>query len=356
MMGVQTTGNCRDPWRVEVRAEPGADWDEFVLAQNEASVYHLCGWSLAIKDVFGHKTYFLEVRRDSGGLVGIMPLVWQRSLLGSFAVSLPCFNYGGALCVNDIEVRHALMGCARELAKSLGCSYLEVRDQVPYPGDWTTRTDKVSMVLSLPGSRESLAKALGSKLRSQVRRAERENCSARSGSKDLLNDFYDVFSRNMRDLGTPVYPRRFFDALIDRFPDLCRIVVVYRGEQPAAGAFLVNWRSKTEIPWAACRSDAKPLGFNMRLYWEVLCEAISCGSTQFDFGRSTMGSGTYRFKQQWGAEAKQLYWHRWGCAPKDAAVGTEQSRMMRLAVASWRRLPLRVANLLGPIVSPGLPW
>lgn len=355
-MFVSATKGPEPSWRVEVRSEASSDWDEFVLAQDDATVYHLSGWSHAIKEVFGHKTYFVEARDANSTLVGILPLVWQRSLIGSFTVSLPCFNYGGALCNNDAALRRTLMNCARDLATSLGCSYLEVRDQVPHEEDWITRTDKVSMVMALPDSAEALGRALGSKIRSQIRRADRENCGVRCGSKELLSEFYDVFSRNMRDLGTPVYPRRFFAALLDRFPELCRIVIIYRGRQPAAAAFLVTWRANTEIPWAACRSDAKPLGFNMKLYWEVLCESIANGSTTFDFGRSTVSSGTYRFKQQWGAKAKQLYWHCWGRTFQEALARSEQGRMTRLAIAAWKRLPLSVANVLGPVVSPGLPW
>jgi serine/alanine adding enzyme len=347
--------NGEDPWRIEAQSDPSSDWDDFVIAQDDASVYHLSGWFHAIKDVLGHKTYFLEARNAAGELVGIMPLVWQRSLIGSFAVSVPCFSYGGALCGTDSALRQALMEYAKELAKFLGCSYLELRDQVPHEGGWTTRTDKVSMVLSLPDSSKALGEALGSKLRSQIRRADRENPSVRSGGGELLNDFYDVFARNMRDVGTPVYPRRFFSALLNRFPDQCRIVAVYRGEQAAAAGFLVTWRRRTEVPWAGCRSDAKPLGFNMKLYWELLSDSIAAGSTAFDFGRSTLHSGTYRFKQQWGAQPVQLYWHRWARRPQKGRGG-EHGPGMRMAIAIWQRLPLRVANTLGPLVSPGLPW
>jgi FemAB-related protein (PEP-CTERM system-associated) len=268
--------------------------------------------------------------------------------------SIPFFNYGGALAVSP-EVALSLMDRARALAQEQRCSFLELRDARPQPGNWRVRTDKVSMILRLPADTAALSKQLGSKLRSQIKRAERENPSVRCGGAELLADFYQVFCRTMRDLGTPVYPRRFFEAIFKAFPQECLLVVVYRSGRPAAAGFLVMSRGHAEIPWAACREDDKPAGFNMRLYWEVLTAAIERGCTQFDFGRSTIDSGTYKFKRQWGADPLQLYWHRWERKPQEAGGGAEGG-LMRHATRVWRHLPLSVANILGPIVSPGLPW
>jgi FemAB-related protein (PEP-CTERM system-associated) len=338
---------------------PGGSWDDFVRARPEASIYQLSGWSLLAREVFGHQAFFLEARDPAGPLRGVLPLVRQRSLLfGDFLTSMPFFNYGGALA-DTPELTLALMDKARSLAQQLGCRYLEFRDAQPRPGDWRVRTDKVTLVLELPPSFEALSKQLGSKLRSQVKRVERETPGVRIGGVELLSDFYGVFCRTMRDLGTPVYPRRFFQGILERFPGECLFVVIDRAGQPAAAGFLVIANGRAEIPWAACRDDAKPAGFNMKLYWEVLRAVVERGCREFDFGRSTLDSGTYRFKLQWGAKPKQLYWHRWerGAsqstgAPQPAAEGG----VMRRATALWKRLPLTVANTLGPIVSPSLPW
>ncbi|PZN26053.1 MAG: FemAB family PEP-CTERM system-associated protein, partial [Proteobacteria bacterium] len=320
-------------WSVSVRSEPSADWDAFVRARPSASVYMLSGWAELVRTVFGHAAFFIEARDAAGALAGILPVIRQRRfLLGNFATSLPFFNYGGAL-TDHAPLATRLMEQARVLAEELGCSYLEFRDTQPREGDWTVRTDKVGMVLELPPTFDELARRLGSKLRSQVRRAEREAPQVRVGGAALLDDFYDVFAHNMRDLGTPVYPRRFFAAILERFPDHCRLVVVYRAGTPAAAGFVVLYNGRAEIPWAACRAEAKPLGFNMRLYWEVLDLAVREGCTSFDFGRSTVDAGTYRFKKQWGAQPVQLYWHRWQRRPdRQAADGAPQrSRFMQYA-------------------------
>lgn len=343
------------PATLAVSATPSNDWDDFVRSQRGAAVYFQSGWVSLPRDVFGHQTFFIEARDASGRLVGVLPLVRQRSLLGDFATSLPFFNYGGALAPTS-EVRNALMSKARDIARDLGCSYLELRDVNPDAENWECRTDKVTMILQLPASMELLGKQLGSKLRSQVKRAEREKTAVRTGGIELLDDFYHVFAHNMRDLGTPVYPKRFFRAILERFPEQTAIIAVDLSGAPSAAGFLVIHEGRAEIPWASCLAAAKSVGLNMKLYWEVLSFAIQRGCTSFDFGRSSKDSGTYRFKKQWGAEPVQLHWHRWDRNPSAQAQPMSESRAMRLATGIWQRLPVGVTNLIGPIISPSLPW
>ena len=322
-------------------------------------MYLLSGWSLLAREVFGHPAFFFEARDAKGALVGVLPVVQQKSLLlGNFATSLPFFNYGGALCIDD-EIAAAMMRRAQVFAAELGCSYVEFRDSRPLPGDWIRRTDKVSMVLQLPGSFAELSRQLGSKLRSQAKRAEREASSLRIGGMELVDDFYDVFAHTMRDLGTPVYPRKFFPALLRRFPEHCRIVVIDCHGRPAAAGFIVMYNGRAEIPWAACLAEAKPLGFNMKLYWEVLTYVTEQGCASFDFGRSTVDAGTYKFKKQWGAQPVSLHWHRWerkarGELSSDASPSG--GRLLGLLSRVWQRIPVPIANRVGPLISPGLPW
>jgi serine/alanine adding enzyme len=337
---------------------PSKDWDDFVRARAHASVYLLGGWAQLGQDVFGHPAYFIEGRNESGGLAGVLPLVRQKSLLfGDSLTSVPFFNYGGALA-DTIEHTQALMEQARSLALSLGCRYLEFRDTQELPGDWRVRTDKVTLLLDLPESFEVLAKKLGAKLRSQVKRAEREKHAVRIGGRELLGDFYTVFAHNMRDLGTPVYPLRFFEAIFDRFAGYCQIVVIDGDAGPSAAGFLIIANGRAEIPWAACLPEAKRLGFNMKLYWEVLAAVMRRGCSVFDFGRSTVDAGTYKFKLQWGAAPRQLYWHRWErkAAATQPEAPAREGRLMHYATTVWKRLPLPVANRLGPLVSGSLPW
>lgn len=351
MMHVPTSPSASGT-TLTVHSAPSTDWDEFVERFSERPIYLRSGWTLLARDVFRHKAYFIEARDERGALTGVLPIIQQKGLLGNFATSLAFFNYGGTLAISN-EIAQALMTRGKELAQELGCSYLELRDIEVKDPTWRIRTDKVTMVLDLPATEAALSKQLGSKLRSQIKRAEREAVTVRVGGAELVPDFYAVFAQNMRDLGTPVYPRRFFEAIAHRFADNVALVVVDCAGSPSAAGFLVIDRSRSEIPWAACLPEAKPLGVNMKLYWEVLRLSIARGCTSFDFGRSAVDSGTYKFKKQWGAQAVPLHWHRW---EKRARASEAESNPMRLAASLWCKLPLRVANALGALISPSLPW
>jgi serine/alanine adding enzyme len=345
--------------KIEVRSDPSTHWDAFVDRHPSTSIYLKSGWSLLARDIFRHPAYFLEARDDSGALIGVLPIVQQKSLLlGNFATSVPFFNYGGALA-NDESIAQALMEEGAKIAQQRGCAYVEYRDDRPRPGSWNVRTDKVSMILELPPTFAELSKKLGSKLRSQAKRADREEPNVLIGSLELLNAFYEVFSQNMRDLGTPVYPKKFFAAILQRFSSNTKLMVITSRGVPAAAAFLVIANGRAEIPWASCRADMKPLGFNMKLYWEVLQHVCDLECTSFDFGRSTINAGTYNFKKQWGAQPVQLYWHRWERSPRsrpESGAEEEARGAMYYATQIWRRLPLSIANTVGPWVSPNLPW
>lgn len=357
MTGADSTG-ASDERCITVLERPSADWDAFVAQDPLASLYHLSPWPQIGVEVFGHKALHLEARDASGALVGILPVIQQKSrLLGNFATSLAFFTYGGALARDD-DTAERLMHRAAEAARGLGCRYLEFRGTQARSGPWAQRTDKITLQLELPATFEALSKRLGAKLRSQVKRADREGVECRTGGAALLDDFYRVFAENMRDLGTPVYPKRFFEAILRRFESYCQLVVIDWQGEPAAAAFLTFWRDQAEVPWASCRARAKPLGLNMKLYWELLSLSVSRGCKVFDFGRSTVDSGTYRFKRQWGAEPKPLYWYRWERNPSGQAIehGERQGRVMQLATTVWQRLPLGIANALGSHISGALPW
>lgn len=337
------------------RTPPLPDWDDCVRRHASASVYHAAAWPLALASIFDLEPYFLAAASAGGRLTGVLPLIRQKShLFGDRLTSLPFVNYGGALADDD-ATRTALMTRVIELGRELGVDRIELRDTVPPPEGWSCRTDKVTLRLALPATYAELLKGFGSKLRSQVKRAEREPYEVHVGGADRVPDFYPVFAEVMRDLGTPVYPRRFFDELIRRLPESCTILAVHREGRAVAAAFLVGDRRTLEIPWAATVAAEKPKATNMLLYAEALKLAVQRGYGTFDFGRSTVDSGPYRFKRQWGAEPAQLHWATWSEQP---AIGRPagESPLMTKATQLWSRLPLAVANRLGPLVSPKLPW
>ena len=342
--------------RVEVTGSAPPDWDAFASAHPDGSAYHLAPAVRIGSEAFGLESLFLTARGSDGELRGLLPLVQQSSrLFGRYLTSLPFFNYGGVLADGPDSLA-ALVAEAAVLGAQRGARHVELRHvaALGVPGV-AERLDKVTMILPLPADEAQLAKRLGAKLRSQIRRAEREAPEVVWGGAELLPAFHAVFARGMRDLGTPVYPPRFFAAYWAALGHLSRVLVLrVRGEVQAV-ALVVRHGDRLEVPWAVALPEAKRGALNMRLYWEMLRFAIGSGATAFDFGRSTVDSGTYRFKAQWGAEPRQLHWHYW--LPPGAAVPAlnQSNPKFALAAALWRRLPLWCANALGPRLIRHLP-
>ena len=211
------------------------------------------------------------------------------------------------------------------------------------------------MVLDLPADEATLSKQLGSKLRSQIKRAEREQPTVHWGGAELLPEFYRVFARSMHELGTPVYPPRFFEITLEVLRGLAEVLVVRVRGQAEAAALIVRHGQRVEVPWAACSPEGKRISLNMRMYWEMLRRSLELQAQAFDFGRSSVDSGTHKFKAQWGAQPRQLHWYYW--LPEGAEVPrlNQSNPKYELAARAWRRLPLWSANLIGPWVVRNLP-
>lgn len=330
-------------------------WDAFVATRPDASAYHDYRWRGILDRAFGVPSWYLLARDAAGEVGGVLPLVRLKSLLfGDFLVSMPYLNYGGVLAA-DPGADAALVERAVALARELRVGHVELRETAPRGPGWPVRTDKVAMVLALAADPEAQFAALGAKLRSQVRRPEREGARVATGHLELLPDFYRVFARNMRDLGTPVYAPGFFRAILAGLGDAAELVVVYVGTEPAAAGFLVHHRDRTEIPWASSLREWNRIGVNMQLYWSVLKQAIARGSREFDFGRSTVDAGTYRFKAQWGAQPRPLYWHYWLPDGRPLPGLNPANPKYALAIQAWQRLPVWLANAVGPPIVRRLP-
>jgi FemAB-related protein (PEP-CTERM system-associated) len=343
---------------VNVIAESVAppDWDRYVESHPMASTYHRAAVVALGRAAFGLHTIYLCARDEHGALVGVLPLVEQSSaFFGRFLVSLPFVTYGGILA-RDESVAQALALRAAALGRERKCAHVELRHLAPgLPGEFATRLDKVSMMLDLPPSEAELQKTWGAKLRSQIRRADRESPEILWGHRELLDDFYGVFAQAMHELGTPVYPRRFFDEALRAFGPAAAVLVIRVGGAAQAAAMVVDHPRSHEVPWAAATPQAKKTSLNMRLYWEMIRRAVRDGKPAFDFGRSTRESGTYRFKAQWGARPVQLFWHYWLAEGGALPVLNQSNPKYARAAGIWRRMPLWCANAIGPHIAKHLP-
>ncbi len=331
------------------------DWDQYVLGCQNASGYHLSAWRRVIQEAFGHPTIYLMAKDEQGAIRGVLPLALLSSVIfGRFLVSLPFVNYGGLIADND-EAMTRLKEAAMRQAQLVKAAHIELRQQEPCGIGWPLSQRKVSMRAQLPSLFDELWSGFSSKLRSQVRRAQKEGMTARVGGAECVEDFYRVFSRCMRDLGTPVYAKKFFDVMVKAFPKESRICVVSLDGVPLAAGFLYGFRHTLEIPWAASDKRYNRLSPNMLLYSSALQYACQQGFRLFDFGRSTPDSGTYRFKEQWGAKPRQLYWYYWLAGGQSIPELNPDNPKFKAAISVWQHLPLPVTNLIGPHIVKYLP-
>jgi serine/alanine adding enzyme len=312
-------------------------------------------WLVVLQRGLKQVPYCLEAVQG-GQTRGILPLAYVRSLVfGRFLVGLPYLNSGGVLADDD-DAAAALIDRAVGLAQRLGVRHLELRHERPVAHTALPhRMDgKVHMRRPLPGTVAQLWDGLSPKVRNQVRKGQKGDLVVAWGGVERLGEFYDVFSRNMRDLGTPVYGRGLFAAALRQFPDDAELCVVGAGGRPVAAALLLHGRGVTEVPSASSLRSHNPTCANMLLYWHLLERAVLRGQASFDFGRSSPDSSTYRFKAQWGAHPEPAAWQYHVRAGGIAEMRPENPRYRRL-IRLWQRLPVPLTRWIGPPIVRGIP-
>jgi serine/alanine adding enzyme len=330
-----------------------AAWDGYVRKHADGNLFHLFGWSDVMRRAYGHATYYLMLL--SGQTVrGVLPVVHLRhAIFGNGLVSLP-FLDGGGILADDREAEKSLLAECVRLGQQVGARYIELRHERALEScgstglPVTTRSHKVRMLLGLPASSAMLLKSFKSKLRSQVGKALKEGFTTRVGGLELLEDFYRIFLVNMRDLGSPVHSMELMRRCLTAFPEHARIIAVYRSTEAVAAALVIGFGSVLRNPWASSLRKYASLGPNMVLYLRILEHACDSGYEVFDFGRSSPGEGTYRFKEQWGAVPQPLHWQYLsldGRMPDPEETGKAR---FETAMRCWQRLPVIVTRIIGP--------
>ena len=328
------------------------EWDAFVRRARHGTFSHLAGWHEIVRDCFGHEIVRAEARCSDGQLLGVLPLVRVRSFLfGDYLISMPFLSYGGP--IGSPAAQTTLTSWANSLADELGVDLLELRARHHIDSNLSGSDRKITSILALPDSESDLDGVIPPSRRRQIRRARNEGMQVGFGIGHL-EAFYDVFARNMRDLGTPVLPRRFFEDVCRRLEKFVRVGVVFWRDIPVAAGCGFAWRDEFELTWVSSLSQYRGKYPNMLLYRSFMEKAVEEKISHFNFGRSTPGGSTHKFKRQWAATDVALPWLHGSVRGRDAPPSPE-APLYRLATRIWGRVPLPVANRLGPMLSRYLP-
>jgi FemAB-related protein (PEP-CTERM system-associated) len=339
-----------------------AAWDRFVAAMPGGTFFHRAGWAQVVETAFGHATHYSFTERD-GAITGVLPLARVKTrLFGDTLISVPFCVYGGPLAA-DAESAATLVAHAATLGARTGVSAIEFRHREAAGSDPATRDALGSGWVERPelyvtfrkpivADHERNMKAIPRKQRAMVRKGIKNGLRSVAGRD--VKGLHKVYAESVRNLGTPVFSQRYFRVLMDVFGTAADVVSVLREEQPVAAVMNFYFRDEVLPYYGGGTAAARVCAGNDFMYWEVMRRAADRGCTLFDFGRSKIGTGAYAFKHNWGFAAEALHYRYW-LAPGAAIPDfNPMNPKYQLFIAAWKRLPLPVANALGPFIVRGL--
>ena len=328
-------------------------WNRYIHAHPGATAYHNFAWVESVEQAYGHPNISL-IALDNEKVVGLLPIIKLRNpFSGDALCSLPYCDLGHAVADNR-QTLSALLKQLQQLKESVGAKQIEYRDNAPHRVASATSADelqgvKVRMLLTLPETSGLLMKGFKSKLRSQIRKAEKNGLTYQIGNNQkLLDAFYQILIYNMRKLGSPVHSKEWYRALRDNYQEELLISIVYTENRPIGAGIVLRNGNKASIPWASTLAEQNHLAPNMLLYWSLLKEVTDSGVKEFDFGRSTYGEGTFKFKQQWGARPLALNWALPGQPPPAPEKQATPGNLRKIVEQTWARLPIGLTTLIGP--------
>ena len=323
-------------------------WDEFVLDCPEATFFHRAGWQKIVREVFRHDTYFLYAEQD-GKIQGVLPLAHVNSwLFGNSLVGLPFAVYGGVAAANP-SAAEALELEAQKIAKRLGVAHLELRNVDRRHNDWPAQDLYVSFRKEILADEEANMLAIPRKQRAMVRKGVKNGLVS---TVDANPDrFFALYADNVHRHGTPAMPKRYFEALQSAFGADCEVLTVAGPDGRMLSSVMSFYFRDEVLPYYAGDDEsARDLAANDFKYWELMRRACARGLKVFDYGRSKKGTGSYAFKKNWGFEPRQLHYEF--CLYKRDAIpqNNPANAKYKLLIETWRRMPIGLANWLGPFV------
>ena len=324
------------------------EWDAFVRRAPGGTFFHLTGWKDVLERAFGFRSCYLAARRD-GALVGALPLFELRSLLGGTTLLSIPFAVEGGVCAIDDEARQALDSAALALCCERKAKHLELRDGLDASEFHVREGLFYGFKRALQPTDEENMAAIPRKQRRMVRVGQQSGLTSRVGIEDLAA-FHDLYARSVHQLGTPVFPLRYFRLLCERFPEESALLTVRHGDTPVA-AVLSFFFNQTVLPYyAGSRREYFRQAVNDFMYWELMRYARTRGCTRFDFGRSKKGTGAYDFKCHWGFDPQPLRYRVFVPGGGTVVERTMSGAGVQVLRRAWMRLPLGLTKLLGPML------
>jgi len=328
-----------------------ARWDAYVNAHPDATFFHRAGWKRVIEGAFGHRTHFLLAERG-GEVVGVLPLAEIKSrLFGHSLGSLPFCAYGGILADHDAAYR-ALDEAAQALAQKLGVGALEYRNQTAQHAHWPTKDLYVTFKKAIEPEIETNMNAIPRKQRAMVRKGIKAGLT---GEIDAgTTRFFEAYSASVHRLGTPVFSRKFFQLLKDEFRDDCEVLTITLEGKVISSVMSFYFRDEVLPYYGGGVDAARGVAGNDFMYWELMRRACERGLKVFDFGRSKRGTGSFDFKKNWGFEPTPLYYEYFLVSDTDVPDINPLNPKYRLFIQAWRKMPLAIANVIGPHIVKNL--
>lgn len=329
------------------KPEDVAAWDAFVASCPEATFFHRAGWKEVVENAFGHATHYLIARRGTE-ICGVLPLVHAKSRLFGNALISNGFCVAGGPAAKDDETHDALDRAALDLLEQIGASYLEYRAPARAHEDWSRKDDLyANFSRSIAEGEDDNLKQIPRKQRAVVRKAlKNETLSFRIDTE--ISDFYRLYAESVRNLGTPVFGKRYFSELMRVFGSDCEILTVAHDGRPVSTVMSFYFDDKVMPYYTGSRVEARRLGANDLMYWHVMRHGQSRGARIFDFGRSKQGTGPYAFKKNWGFEPEPILHEFYLADGAEIPNVNPMNPKYQLMVSTWRRLPLPIANFVGP--------
>jgi FemAB-related protein (PEP-CTERM system-associated) len=337
---------------IETSGNWSREWADFISSFGSHSAYHRPEWLKVLSEYSGYKIYLFVLKCDGKIVAGAPALLMDSAIFGRNIISIPYVNYGGALS-NSKKLIMDLLCDIKEWTKGEAIDYSEFRTTVSGLA-LPVKSRKCSMILRLPPDDKTLEMNLRAKVRTQCKKASMFNPQVVFGGLELLNEFYYVFSTNMRDLGTPVYGKNIFKRILQEKKIHSFICIVRVNNSAVSVAFLTGYRDMLEIPWASTLQAANKYDANMWMYRKILTKAIELKYQYFDFGRTTHESNTYKFKKQWGAKPIDHHWYYLMESEKLPEANPDNPKY-RFFISVWKRIPVWIANIIGPYIVKNIP-